>query len=804
MDQAIVAGLEKSPYQIELYSEDLEATLFPDKDSQERFQEWYIRKYRDRRPDVIITVGPDPLKFMVESHEKSFSGIPIIFCGSTQEMFGKLQLDSHFTGVWGVAQPGNTLDAALHLQPGTQHVIVVGGVGEYDRYLEAIVKDMFRKYESSLEFTYLTDLDMPSLLERLKHLPSHTIVYYTSIMQDAVGARFIDASQSVPLVAGAANAPVFVVDDVDVGRGTVGGDVLSFAAEGQTAAAMAVKVLGGEKPQDIPIVKSANIYLFDWRALRRWRLRESDLPPGSVMLYRQPTVWESYRRYILAGSSLILAEALLIFGLVWQRARRRKVEAELATTYERLRLAVEAGKAVGWDWDVGSGRDRWFGDLETMFGIPSDTYSGHFEDFRRRIHPADREIVWNAIADARESRKPYTEEFRIVRTDGSVRWITARGEFYYGNNEAARMLGMAVDITNRKQTEEKLHASEERLAGIVASAMDAIIAIDQDQRIVLFNVAAEKMFGCTVAEAAGTAIDRFIPQRFRAAHEGHIRRFGTSGVTNRAMGALAALWAVRANGQEFPIEASISQTEADGRKLFTVIIRDITERRMAEQALTSLSGRLIEAQEEERRRIAREIHDDYNQRLAMVASDLEGLAEYLGHSPAEAGQRLHELWNRVSELGADLHSLSHRLHSSTLESLGLVAGVRALCSELADQQGMQVDFAHENVPRGIPGDAALCLFRIAQEGLRNVKRHSGASRAEVRLEWIGEKLHLSVSDRGRGFDSRVRSAQAGIGIRSMEERLRLVGGHLEIHSRPQEGTRIDAWLPFKVAGHRVG
>jgi signal transduction histidine kinase len=212
-----------------------------------------------------------------------------------------------------------------------------------------------------------------------------------------------------------------------------------------------------------------------------------------------------------------------------------------------------------------------------------------------------------------------------------------------------------------------------------------------------------------------------------------------------------------------------------------------------------LSGRLIETQDEERKRIAREIHDDYSQRVAMLALDLEQLAEDVGDSSGETSQQFHELFDLVSELGADLHSLSRRLHSSTLESLGLLAGVEAFCEEFAEQQGVQVDFVHENVPRGVPADAALCMFRIAQEALRNIKRHSGANRAEVRLEQQDGRLHLSVSDCGRGFDSNKPPAECGIGIHSMEERLRLLGGKLEIQSRPMEGTKIDAWLPLKMA-----
>ena len=229
---------------------------------------------------------------------------------------------------------------------------------------------------------------------------------------------------------------------------------------------------------------------------------------------------------------------------------------------------------------------------------------------------------------------------------------------------------------------------------------------------------------------------------------------------------------------------------------------DVTERKMAAEALTSLTGRLIHAQEEERKRVAREIHDDYNQRLAILAIDLERVADQVREFPMETREQLQHIWARVSELGTDLHSLSHNLHSSTLESLGLVPGTRAFCMEFADQQGIEVDFAHKNVPGHIPDDVALCLFRIVQEGLRNVKRHSGANRAEIRIEGLGDKLHVTVADRGRGFLLNGHSHE-GIGIRSMEERLRSLGGQLEVHSRLLEGTRIDAWLPLKIAVRRA-
>ncbi len=797
INKEIFAALEKSPYQIEFYTENLDTSLFPDEASQRELRDWYFRKYRNRKLDLIIAIGPSPIKFMSESHQLFSPGTPIVFWGSTEEFAEPPWLDSAFTGVWGVAQPGKTLEAALQLQPNTKHVVVVGGVAPYDRYLEGLVKQTFQKYGSKLNFTYLTDLAMPDLLERLQHLQSNTIVYHTSIMQDAAGNHFIDAVQAVPMLARAANAPIFTVDDVDVGTGAVGGYVFSFTLAGQTAAGMAVRILKGENPQDIAIVRGANTYMFDWRALKRWGLKERDLPFGSVVLNRQPTVWEAYKAYIIAGISLILVETLLILGLLWQRSRRRTAETELAITYDRLRMAVEAGRSVGWDWDLKTGRDQWFGDLQTVFGIPSDSYSGHVDDFRRKIHPEDRELVWQAVADARKNQKPYTAEFRVVRTDGAVRWITARGKFYYASNgDSERMLGMAVDITDRKQAEHKLRESQNRLAGIVGAAMDAIIAVDEDGRIVLFNAAAEMMFGCTHDEAVGTLIDRFIPERFRSEHGAHMRRFGESGATTRKMGTPATLSAVRTNGQEFPMEASITHLESDGRGLFTVTIRDITDRKLAEEAMADIGRRLIEAHEEERTWIGRELHDDINQRLALAVIELERW----GHSKSEVDLHEHigHVKQRLSDLGQDIQALSHRLHSSKLDYLGLTVAAGSFCREFSEQQKVEIDFTHKGMPRSVPKEISLCLFRILQEALQNAVKYSGVRHFSVKFEGTQAEIQLTVSDHGVGFDPHNAFSGRGLGLISMRERVQLVKGELSVTSQPACGTTILARVPFKA------
>ena len=207
---------------------------------------------------------------------------------------------------------------------------------------------------------------------------------------------------------------------------------------------------------------------------------------------------------------------------------------------------------------------------------------------------------------------------------------------------------------------------------------------------------------------------------------------------------------------------------------------------------TRLSGMLINAQEDERKRLASELHDDFSQRLALLSLGLETAAE---SAPDNMQEQMRELLNSASEIGADLHTLSHRLHSATLERLGLVPGVSAFCKEFTAQQNIPVVFSHIDVPKKVEPRIALCLFRVVQEGLRNVKKHSAASKAEVMLHGRNGHLHLSIADDGSGFDVHQLATKQGLGIFSMEERARLVGARFAIRSEPHKGTRIDVWAP---------
>jgi signal transduction histidine kinase len=223
---------------------------------------------------------------------------------------------------------------------------------------------------------------------------------------------------------------------------------------------------------------------------------------------------------------------------------------------------------------------------------------------------------------------------------------------------------------------------------------------------------------------------------------------------------------------------------------------DVTERKQAENTLRFLGGRLITAQEEERKRIARDLHDDLNQRMALLSIELEQVGQMLGTKTERIAERVMGLQKKALDISTEIHRMSYSLHPSKLDHLGLVPAMKSFCSELSQSRGIHVDFQHDGFPADLSTDITLCLFRIAQEALQNAAKHSGAPSLEVALKKTEKSIELNISDRGCGFEMGGDKMTQGLGFVSMTERLRLVNGQIQIRSRPAHGTNITVSVPL--------
>jgi hypothetical protein len=262
---------------------------------------------------------------------------------------------------------------------------------------------------------------------------------------------------------------------------------------------------------------------------------------------------------------------------------KQLTEIPLRESQGLLRQALKMGRMFAWRHDLITGRMILSEQSWAILGLTPGSFGSTFAEFLGWVHPADRAAVSEATVGTGREDAPYEAEFRIVHSDGRVRWLRSWGDFVRDDQGRTLYLeGIAADISADKQAQAALETKEARFSSIINSAMDAIISVDEEQCIVLFNPAAEQMFGYQAADLVGQSLERLIPVRFRDAHIGHIHKFGATGNTSRAMGALGTVSGVRRSGEEFPVEASISQVAADGKKLYTVILRDITARKKAE------------------------------------------------------------------------------------------------------------------------------------------------------------------------------------------------------------------------------
>ncbi|MBJ9965164.1 PAS domain-containing sensor histidine kinase [Burkholderia seminalis] len=351
--------------------------------------------------------------------------------------------------------------------------------------------------------------------------------------------------------------------------------------------------------------------------------------------------------------------------------------------------------------------------------------------------------------------------------------------------------------------------NEARMMGIIRSSMEAIITIDEKQTVVIFNPMAEQVFGVSAMEAIGAPLSRFIPERFRAAHAKHVDQFGVTGVSERQMGRQRVLFGLRANGEEFPIEASISQIRDASGKLYTVMLRDITERLRAENALKQsreelreLSANLQNVREEEKTRIARELHDDLGQQLTALKMDLSVVEQQLrvpGRAQPDAGVQTHLQGMRrlIDATVASVRRIAADLRPVMLDDLGLVPAIEWLANDFTNRYGIDVERHIETGGLTFTSAGATTLFRIVQEALTNVARHADATRVALRLDIEEGFCVLRVADNGRGAAPGAQAHEdKSFGLIGIRERAHMLGGTVTIDTALARGFSITVAFPL--------
>jgi PAS domain S-box-containing protein len=455
------AFTSKGSRRVELFVETMDTMWFDRSQIEPEFLSLFRKKYGGRKIDLLMAAGADSFEVAQRFHDALLPAVPIMFYNVAEDSLGGRIFQPGMTGVVLRFNLSGTLDLAVRLQPRARRIVVVSGTSPYDRNWLRRPREALKAYEGRLEISYWTDQPLQQLLENLRKLPKDAMVLYLAFSDDSAGHTYSPADVA-KRVAAASAAPVYGVLETYLGQGIVGGAFPSFEAHGKLAGEVALRVLAGERAEDIGVQPSPQaVATVDWRELRRWGMDEKRLPTGSVIQFRSPSVWEQYGWYIIGAFAIIAVQALSIVGLLLHRARRRRAEEALRESQELMELSTDAGELGLWARDMDHD-DLWTNPrLRSLFGFgPNDVL--RLKDIIGRINPDDRARVIVEVERAQRTGVSFEGEFRVPIPEGGERWVAARGRAVDESGRHGmrkRRMGVMFDITQRKQAEQDLKAA---------------------------------------------------------------------------------------------------------------------------------------------------------------------------------------------------------------------------------------------------------------------------------------------------------------------------------------------------------
>jgi len=451
--------------QVDLDEVSLDMARYAQADMEDAFAEFLQKRISRWQPDLVVPIGSPAGRFVAKFRDRLFPATPVVYSGMDRRTLPPDASEKNATFVGESFDLKGLVEDILQLDPQTNNIVVIFGSTPLERYWTDAFKQAFQPFAGRVGFTWVNDLSFEQMLDLVSKLPPHSFVLLGLLIRDASGVTYNedDALQRLHAVS---RAPINGLYQHEVGLGIVGGRLYQGELEGIESAQVAVRILRGENAADIPTrIIGTREPLYDGRELRRWRIPESRLPPGSVVQFRQPSAWARYRWWALGALALFSLQSATIIALIVQRRRRRRAQEELRESRHLMELAAGAGGLGLWSRDSTHGELWLSGSMRSLFGFP-DRVAVSFDDISARVHPDDRPRMVSELQRTHADDVPFEGEFRLLLKDGIERWVLAKGRTVVRPTGGAHRMGVVLDVTERKRAEAELRLTREELAHV--------------------------------------------------------------------------------------------------------------------------------------------------------------------------------------------------------------------------------------------------------------------------------------------------------------------------------------------------
>jgi PAS domain S-box-containing protein len=459
--------LEQFPQGLEIEADYLDLARYPDATHAQRMVNFLREKYDGVHFDAVVVIGPKGVPFILEHREVVGRHVPVIFSDLTNDTYKALNLPPDVTGVISDRYPEKTIELAKSLQPGARRLVVIGGSDDVDRRWLEIARKAIETHDPKLETAYWSDLSYEKLLADVSKLPSDTIVLLLVFFADSEGKHFIPRNVAAA-VAKASSAPVYGLFDTYIGRGVVGGYTDTYESLGTTVADMVLEIISGADVTTLPPrADPRSAFRVDARAMDHWRLKERNLPPGSIVLFKELGLWDQHRNFILGIMLIVAFQSCVVAALLVQRRRRQQAELSLKESEERMTFTAASANVGLWQFDRTT-NELWATEhCRAMFGLAHDVPLTR-DTFLAAIHPEDRDVAVSAIRQTGNARQSTLTQIRVVFPDDQVRWISVRARSRADDHGTPHQFsGIFVDITEQKAAEAEAELQRQEVTHLM-------------------------------------------------------------------------------------------------------------------------------------------------------------------------------------------------------------------------------------------------------------------------------------------------------------------------------------------------